>query len=99
MSENYRNENNGVSHEEILDEMYDCWEGDDWYSVEDDEIIKEINQAIEEKLSEMTDSCRQYYLNNKEKYCDQLDMDIDVSDDTYLWICAQFDPEYNINNI
>lgn len=100
MSENYRNEKNtGVSNEEILDEMYDYWEGDDCCSAEDDEIVKEINKAIEEKLSEMTDGCKQYYLENREKYCEQLDVDIDVSDNTYLWIVAEFDPEYHIHNI
>lgn len=100
MEKNYRNENTGVSYEEIVDESFDSWEGDDW---DDDyntkEMIEEINRIIESKVSEMTDACKQYYLDNREKYCDELDVDIDVSDDTYLWIVAQFDPDYHIHNI
>lgn len=96
MEKNYNNENTGVTYEEIMDESYDSWEGDDW---DDSEIIEKMIVVIESKLSEMTDNCKQYYLNNREKYCEQLDVDIDVSDDTYLWIVAEFDPEYHIHNI
>ena len=96
MSENYNTNENEVSYEEIVDESFDGWEGDDW---EDSEILEEMIIVIESKLSEMTDACKQYYLENREKYCEQLDVDIDVSDNTYLWIVAEFDPEYHIHNI
>lgn len=64
-----------------------------------EEVCEQISVIVNHDLSEMTDSCKQYYLSNWDYYCDQLDIESDTSDEMYLWICSRFDEDYPSHNI
>ncbi len=64
-----------------------------------DEIVNQINEVVDFELSTMTAQCEQYYLNNWDRYCDELDIDPDTSEKMYLWIVSRFDPEFETHNI
>ena len=63
------------------------------------DVVGQINAIINSDLSQMTDGCREYYLDNWNHYCDELEIERDTSERMYLWICSQFDPEYDTHNI
>ena len=70
---------------------YDCYYSDD--------SLADMKMKIKKVLSDMSPDCKKYYLDNRDIYNERFDIDKSVPDKLYLWVCAEFDPEYNINNI
>ena len=64
-----------------------------------EEICDQINTIVDLELEGMTQSCAQYYLDNWDRYCEELDIDEDTHPRMYLWIVSRFDPEYESHNV
>ena len=64
-----------------------------------EEICNQINTVVDIQLSEMTPSCKQYYLNNWDRYCELLDIDRDTSEKMYLFAVMNFDEDFDTHNI
>ena len=64
-----------------------------------EEICNQINTLVDLELEGITDGCKQYYLNNWDRYCEELDIDEDTSEKMYIWIVSRFDPDFDSHNI
>ena len=64
-----------------------------------EEVCKKISEIVNYDLEKMTPSCKEYYLNRWNHYCDELEIDYDTSDEMYLWCVMVFDPDFDSHNI